>query len=216
MIDKKFYPEDLRLIQDMEALKIMADPLRNQIMEALTSQPMTVNQVAVILDLESSKLYYHFNLLEKHGFIQVVETTLLGNLIEKQYWITAYNYEFAKDLLNFNVDTPEGTENIINLLLTNINATRADLRRSLYARHQQITHGAPKNPRNVLDTRDILNLPDDKAQEFHGRLQSLVEEFKQEAQSMDPDTRPTLPWALSVVFYPSFRFDPDKDYTQGA
>jgi len=216
MIDKKFHPEDLRIIEDMEALKTMADPLRSQIMEALTSQPMTVNQVAQKLGVESSKLYYHFNLLEKHGFIQVVETTLHGNLIEKHYWITAYNFDLAEDVFNFNVETPEGTENIITLLLASIDATRADLRRSMYARHQQITHGAEPNPRHVFDRREILNLPDDKAEQFHQRLKSLVEEFKQEANALDPGEQPKMPWALSIVLYPSFYFDPDKDYTQGA
>ena len=215
MTNQTFRPENFRSIQDMEALKTMADPLRNQIMQVLTSHSMTVNQVAEKLGVESSKLYYHFNLLEKHGFIQVVETTQRGNLIEKHYRVTAYQFKLADDVFNFNVDTPEGTENIITMLLASIEATREDLRRSMYARHQQIIHGAKPKLRSVMHHRKVYNLPDEKAQEFYQRLEALIEEFEQEAEDSDTESENTLPWALSAVFYPSFYFEPDKDETEG-
>lgn len=215
MTKQTFRPDDFRSIQDMEALKTMADPLRNQIMEVLTPHSMTVNQVSTKLGVESSKLYYHFNLLEKHGFIQVVETTQRGNLIEKHYRVTAYHFKLADDVFNFNVDTPEGTENIITMLLTSIDATREDIRRSIYARHQQIIQGAKPKLRSVLKHREVYNLPDEKAKEFHQRLEALIEEFEQEAEAVDTDSEETLPWALSVVLYPSFYFDSDTDTTEG-
>jgi hypothetical protein len=199
-------PKDVIKLQDLEELKIIADPLRNQIMEVLTYAPMTIKAVAGKLGVESSKLYYHFNQLDKHGFIHVVETTVQGNLIEKHYWITAHRFELEEELFNFNVDTLEGTENILTMLLTNINATRDDLRRSIYARHQQITQGAEKNPRQVLDMREIFNLPDEKAKEFHKRLHDLVKEFGLEAKEINSD-KEVIPWALSVVFYPSFYYE---------
>lgn len=215
MTKQTFRPDDFRSIQDMEALKTMADPLRNQIMEVLTPHSMTVNQVSTKLGVESSKLYYHFNLLEKHGFIQVVETTQRGNLIEKHYRVTAYHFKLADDVFNFNVDTPEGTENIITMLLTSIDATREDIRRSIYARHQQIIQGAKPKLRSVLNHREVYNLPDEKAKEFHQRLEALIKEFEQEAEAVDTESEETLPWALSVVLYPSFYFDSDTDATEG-
>ena len=207
-------PQAVITLQNLEALKILADPLRNQIMEVLTPAPLTVNQVAQKLGEDSSKLYYHFNLLEKHGFIHVVETNVQGNLIEKRYWITAYEFEIDHDLFNFNVDTPEGTEQMVALLLANINLTRDDLRRSLYARHHQIAQGAEKNPRPVLDNREILHLPDDKAEEFHQRLCALIGEFKQEAEEFESSRENVLPWALSVVFYPSFYFQQQESHDE--
>lgn len=199
-------PKDVIKLTSLEVLKIIADPLRNQIMEVLTYAPMTIKAVAGKLGVESSKLYYHFNQLEKHGFIQVVETTIQGNLIEKQYWITAYKFDLKDELFNFNVDTLEGTENIITMLLSNINATRDDLRRSIYARHQQISQGAETNPRPVLAERSVFNIPDEKAAEFHQRFYDLIKEVTQEAAETDPEEE-TLPWALSVVFYPSFYYE---------
>lgn len=199
-------PEPLITLENLEALKVVADPLRNQILEALTPAPHTVSQIAAKLGLETSRLYYHFNLLEKHGFIHVVDTTVQGNLIEKTYWLTAYRFEVDPEAFNFNVDTLEGTESIIALLLANINATREDLQRSIYARHQQIAQGAPQNPRHVLDAREVFYLPDDKAAVFHARLSALLEEFKQEENARPADGKEVLPWALSVIFYPSFHY----------
>jgi DNA-binding transcriptional ArsR family regulator len=199
-------PEPVIILENLETLKVVTDPLRNQILETLTPAPQTVGQIATKLGLETSRLYYHFNLLEKHGFIQVVDTSVQGNLIEKTYWLTAYRFEVDPEAFNFNVDTLEGTESIIALLLANINATREDLQRSIYARHEQIAQGAPKNPRHVLDTREVFYLPDDKAAEFHARLNALVEEFKHEQASLPADGLEVLPWALSVIFYPSFHY----------
>jgi len=214
MIDKKFQPEAILLLDNLEALKTLADPLRNQIMEVLMPEPLTVNQIAARLGEASSKLYYHINMLERNGFIQVVDTTTHGNLIEKHYWITAYQFDLKEDLLNFNVDTPEGTEQIIRMLVANLDLTRDDVRRSMYARHQQIADGAEKNPREVFDTRVIFNLPDDKASEFHKKLKDLVKEFQEEEKQLPPGQK-TLPWALSAIFYPSFYYKETENKSEG-
>ena len=60
--------EGARLI---EALDDLSEPS--------TPAPPAVNQVAGKLGLSNSRLYYHFNLLEKHGLIEVVETHMVNN-----------------------------------------------------------------------------------------------------------------------------------------
>lgn len=205
-----FQPKQIHVFDDLEALKVIADPLRNQILEALIPFPQTVTQVAKKLGVDTSRMYYHVRLLEKHGFIQLVDTMVHGNLIEKTYWVTAYRFEVAPEAFNFNVETPEGTEKIISLLMSNIDATREDLRRSIYARHQQIAQGAPKNPRNVIDTRLVFHLQDEKAQEFHQRLKTLLDEFQQEEEALPESDPERIPWALSLVFYPSFYYQQEE------
>ena len=58
------------IIEDRETLKVMADPLRSQILEIVIDSPHTIRQTAAKLGLSASKLYYHFNLLEKHGLVE--------------------------------------------------------------------------------------------------------------------------------------------------
>ena len=46
MTEKIKQPVALNVLTDLEALKTIADPLRNQIMEVLTTEPLTVGQIA--------------------------------------------------------------------------------------------------------------------------------------------------------------------------
>lgn len=212
MIDKKYQPEAVRILDNLESLKTISDPLRNQIMETLTPAPLSVGQLAGLLGLEKSKLYYHINQLEKFGFIQVVDTTQHGNLIEKHYWITAHSFQIDEGLFTFNVETEEGTEAISTLLLTKIDATRADLARSLQARHQQLKHGAEPHHRMVLDFREVVNIPDEKANEFQARLKDLLAEF--EETESDDDSGERQSWALGVFMYPRFYYPHREDETE--
>jgi len=66
--------EGVFIINDLETLKVVADPVRNQILEVLEKKPQNVKEVADKLGLAPSKLYYHFNMLEKVGLIKVVES----------------------------------------------------------------------------------------------------------------------------------------------
>lgn len=197
-------PAPSLILTDLEAVKAIADPLRSQIIEVLSPAPMTVNQIAEKLGLAPSKLYYHVNMLEKHGFLVVVDTSVRGNIIEKHYWITAYDYDIEKDLLNFNVTTTDGKENVINMFLTSLDTTREDFVRSIEARAFSLEHGAPPKPRQVVNHRDVCHVSDARIGEFHQRLTALFEEF----QALDdPNSDDGHPWAFTAVLYPSFYYD---------
>jgi DNA-binding Lrp family transcriptional regulator len=203
-METDFVPAPSLILTDLEAVKAIADPLRNQIIEVLSPEPMTVNQIAERLGLAPSKLYYHVNLLEKHGFLKVINTTIHGNIIEKHYWITAYDFDIEKDLLNFNVTTNDGKENIINMFLTTIDTTREDFVRSIEARAFNLEHGAHPQPRHVRNHRAVCQIPDSRVAEFHDRLDALVKEF---VDLDDPEAEDAHPWAFTAVLYPSFYYD---------
>jgi DNA-binding transcriptional ArsR family regulator len=165
------------LIQDLETLRVIADPLRNQTLEILIEQPQTVGEAAVKLGLSPSKLYYHFSLLEKHGLIRVCETRTVGNLLEKVYQAVSSRLEIADELLNFK--TPTGQESVFAMLLSMLDTTREDLQRSLQARAFELEHGAVEHPRRVIVNRNLSHLSESKAQELQERLCALMEEFIQ-------------------------------------
>ena len=193
------------IIEDRETLKVMADPLRSQILEILLNNPHTIKQTASKLGLASSKLYYHFSQLEKHGLIEVVETRMVANLEEKLYQAVATNFELAPGLLTTNTD--EGKDVANELLIGTIDATRDDLLRSLQARYFQLDHGAPEHPRRVVLNREVCRIPEDKAVEFQQRLCALLEEF--EAADCPPGTPDTFPYAFMAALYPSFYYAED-------
>jgi DNA-binding transcriptional ArsR family regulator len=128
------------LIQDLETLKVIADPLRSQILELLIHEALNVRQVAEKLGLSPSKLYYHVNLLEKHGLVEVVDTRVVANMIEKIYRATAPDVDIDPALLSFMTDS--GKENINSLIAGIIDSTRADFLRSLEARAFDLERGA--------------------------------------------------------------------------
>jgi len=199
-----FIPAPLHIIKDLDAAKSIADPLRLQIIEVLLSSPLTVKEIAGKLGLAPSKLYYHVNTLEKHGLIQVVDTTIHGNIIEKHYWVTAYDYHVDKDLYNFNVTDSEGKENIISSVLTSLDTTREDFIHSIEAQAFNLEHGAEPHPRNVINFREVAHIPDDKMSEFQERLQALHTEF---SELDDSDDEKTHPWAFTIFLYPTFNFE---------
>jgi predicted ArsR family transcriptional regulator len=190
------------IIKDREILKIVADPLRSQIIETLLDTPHTVKQVADKLGLSPSKLYYHFNLLEKHGVIEVVETRMVANLVEKCYQATSTSIEVAPDLMT--ISTEEGKAAVNDIIIGTIDTTRDDLLRSLQARYFQLDQGAPAHPHRVMVARQVSRITEAQAQNFQERLEALLKEFEQSDAS--PDTANTMPYAFTAAFYPNFYF----------
>jgi DNA-binding transcriptional ArsR family regulator len=196
-------------IKDRETLKAMIDPLRTQIFETLIAQPLTIKQVADKLGLSPGNLYYHFNLLEKHGLIRVVETRMVGNLAERLYQSTAAEIDIDPGLISS--ETPEGQDSIRATISSTIDATRDDLLRSLHARFTLLEQGAQPQSRQVVLSRSVRNVPESRLPEFMLRIQQLFADF--DAAVVDPGAPQSRNYALTVVFYPSFYLDDQQQAT---
>lgn len=195
--EKKRFP-----ISDLETLRAIADPLRVQIMELLEGQSLTVKQVAEKLGLAPSKLYYHFGALEKLGMIEVAETRMVANMLEKTYRSAADILDVDPHLFKF---SKEGDNEPINILLSStIDATREDLLRSMQARQFQLEHGADETPRRIIINRVVSSASEKRISEFQERLVKLIQEFEAEDKASKSTDQP---YALTVAFYPSFYFD---------
>ena len=203
---EEFKPAPVLMVNDLETLKILADLLRNQILEILAPERLTVNQIAEKLGLAPSKLYYHINLMEKQGLIQEVVSITKGNIIEKVYWITAYECKMADNLCNFS--TSEGQQSIMTSMVAPINTTREDIIRSLEARATAIEQGAKAHPRNFRVYREVRNISDKLADQFDEKLQALLDEFDNfESQGTGEDVHTR---ALTIAYYPSFYYPPGE------
>ncbi len=193
-------------IKDLETLRAVSDPLRMQIVELL-AESLTVKQVAEKLGLAPSKLYYHFATLEKLGLIEVAETRMVANMVEKVYRSSADALDVDPALFKFSREG--GNETLHMVLSSTIDATREDMIRSLQARQFQLEQGADEQPRRFIINRVISRLPQKRIEEFQDRLVQLLEEFEAED---DTSARKTdlHPYALTVAFYPSFYFEKPK------
>ena len=204
---EEFKPAPVMMVEDLETLKILADPMRNQILEILAPGKLTINQMAKKLGLSPSKLYYHINLLEKYGLIKEVDSIVKANIIEKVYWVSAYECKMEHNLCNFS--TPEGQESMMTVMVTPIDSTREDMMRSLEARATALNQGAKEHPRDVVIYRELRKMSDQAADAFTKRIKEVLDDFddyEEHGESEDIHVR-----ALTVAFYPSFYYEPDDE-----
>lgn len=201
-------PDPIFYINDLDTLRVLTDPLRLQILEVLSQEPQTVNQVASKLGLSGSRLYYHFNMLEEHGLIKVVETRTVNNIIEKVFWVTAEEIEIDKEMLSFSAES--GQDNIIQVMQSTVEALREDLIRSLQARKYHLAMGAEPNPREIVMINLQKKLKDETYRKFLKRLKALIKEFDdlEEEKGKGKDINM---FNLSCYLYPSFYYDQEDE-----
>jgi predicted ArsR family transcriptional regulator len=90
------------VLTDVEQLKVIGDPFRIQMIEAMAEDPergWTAKELAAQLEVKQTKLYHHLALLEQHGFIAVAETRIVSGILEKRYRATAHGYRVDHALL---------------------------------------------------------------------------------------------------------------------
>ena len=95
-------PPAEKVIDDVEQLKVVSDPLRLQLLFAMNHEPRrgwSAKELAEQLDTRQTKLYHHLALLEEAGFIRVAETRLVSGIQERRYQVTAHNYRVDRSLL---------------------------------------------------------------------------------------------------------------------
>jgi DNA-binding transcriptional ArsR family regulator len=199
-------------ISDLETLRAVSDPLRVQIVELLQDENLTVKQVAEKLGLAPSKLYYHFATLEKLGLIEVAETRMVANMVEKVFTSNADALDVDPALFRF---AKEGDNEPFTMAIASVvDATREDIIRSLQARQFQLEQGAPEKSRRFIINRVISRIPEARIKQFQDRLVKLLEEFEKENDATARGSR-HQPYALTVAFYPSFYFETPGNEKKG-
>ncbi|NJR12811.1 helix-turn-helix transcriptional regulator [bacterium] len=195
-------PVDELVIDDLETLKVLADPLRLRIRELMT-EPTTVKQVAEALGIPPTKLYYHINLLEKHNLIVVVDTRIVSGIIEKHYQIAARSVRVARHLLS--PDSKEGDASLHLTIGSIFEDTKNDLLQSINDGTAQLQEAAAPNGAQLHTSRLLLN--EDEAQEFTRRANELIEEYKQtsRAHQQHKDTGSPRYYKMLLGFFPTSR-----------
>ncbi len=207
--DIDFVQADEFYIEDLDTLKVVADPLRLQIIEIVFDHPHTVKQVGNKLGLPASKLYYHINLLEKHGLISIASTRMVSGIVEKSYQASARMFRIKRGLLNPSRTKEDGSANVfVAAILEN---AKRDIKENV--RSGLIDLSGDTSPFNLNISRSTARLTPDEATEFQERLQALVSEFKEKsAHGHNPDQQT---YALVTAMYPTLRGSrPDDENTQ--
>jgi DNA-binding transcriptional ArsR family regulator len=194
---KYFEPAQERTIFNLETLQVLFDPMRTRILKALAHQPRTVNEIAKELDVPFTRLYYHMNLLEKHGLVQVVSTRALTPAVEEKYYqVTAYMFVIDRSLLT--VGGKVSDSGLEAALHDALDQTKDDIRRSALDGVIDLTCKSP-DPRALLMRQGFVRLTPEQAQRLYERLVNLlVETLAQESSDEGAQY-----YGLTVAFYPS-------------
>lgn len=185
-------PQAEFVIQDIETLRAISDPLRIRLLESM-AQPQTVKEIAAQLGVGKTKLYYHLNLLEKHGIIRVVRTRVVSGIIEKSYQVTAFSFRPAKELL---LHGDEGKAQGVAIVESILDATRTDLTHSLKTGKAAL--GKEEQAKQLLLARVVMSLTPEQAVSFYERFSTLLTEVSQYEKPVTGGQT----YSLTVAFFP--------------
>jgi len=168
---KPFTPASEMTISDLETLKVLADPLRLSILEYLM-RPSTVKRIAEKIHKPATKLYYHFNLLEKHGLIVLVDTRIVSGIIEKHYQAAAKLYRVARNLLApGSSDFDEGLELTLNGMFQ---ATKQEILDNIHDQTIDMGEDAPWFRRMTISQARLALTPK-QFEDFRAKLDALIQ-----------------------------------------
>ena len=204
--------DPLFTISDLETLKVLSDPLRMRIIDSIglanqLGELRTVKQLADEVDTPASKLYYHINLLEKHGLIKVADTQIVSGIIEKHYQITAHSITIDRELLSSGISQDEKASAVMGLLDSVLDATRADMVRIVRAIVSDDVVAKKFAGQRGQITRENARISLAQAEEFNQRLLALMEEFRQMSA---PEGEEGHIFGFTVVFHPVMGDKGDK------
>jgi DNA-binding transcriptional ArsR family regulator len=195
-VNAKSQPVDLLTIDNLETLRLFADPLRMRVMSLFADAPgqaLTVKQVAIQLGLRPTRLYYHINLLEEHGLLRVASSRIVSGILEKSYAAAARSITVDPSLLRVNPAGREATAATVSALMQ---ATANEIAEGL----EFAAANESRDERQMLVGKSATYLTPEKHAEFFARLNKLIDDFENDYGSTDagPANR-----ALFVAYYPT-------------
>ncbi len=201
-----FIPAEEYVIDNLETLKVLADPLRLNIVEYLR-EPSTVKEVAEKIDRPPTKLYYHFNLLEKHNIIKMVDTRLVSGIVEKHYQAAAFRYRLARGLLS--PKDEQFDENLEVMLNGIFRSAFEDVRESFIKGSIGIPEDDddPQTPphRRMVLQQSRASLAPERAEEFYEKLRGLLDEYGFTQRDIDTAAPDKRLYKLTLLLHPSSR-----------
>jgi len=125
-------------------LKLLAEPTREFIFNALVGQARTATELAQQMDCPTTRLYHHLRLLEKHRLIVVVAERLVSGIVERRYRAVARRLRLDRTAFGAGA----GDERLQTILSYVFDQARTDIGRSHAAGLIDLTlkPPAPKAP----------------------------------------------------------------------
>ncbi len=95
-LDLPDIPDEVSINTEAQ-LEALRSPVRMRVLNA-TRKPRSVREIADLLDMPVTRLYYHINLLHEVGFLDVVHTRKSGARLEKLYRVAGKSIVVGREL----------------------------------------------------------------------------------------------------------------------
>ena len=125
---------DVKRVSRLDQVRALSDPTRLRLLELFKERPLTTKQAAQILGHPPTRLYHHVNLLERLGFIRLVEERPNRGTVERYFEAVAR--AFAVDPALFEGDSPRAQKArslAANVLTTVLDRARMEAAESVAA-----------------------------------------------------------------------------------
>jgi len=225
MPNKLQVPDHL-IIDSLETLKVLSDPTRLEIMKYIgevnkRDQRCTVKQLAKLMEvpptklyyhIKPTKLYYHIKLLEEKKLLIVGDTRIVSGIIEKHYQVAAMDITLSQNALSMHsgpkdLALEEILKSISQIMNNSVNNTRSSLI-AIYEEERAAKEGGPPARKQVAMhvSKIEMLLTHEQAENFKVQLTALVQEFKtlsdQNARTGDEDK---LYFDVMQMFVPQYQ-----------
>jgi DNA-binding transcriptional ArsR family regulator len=181
-------------IDDLETLDVLNDPLRMRILHLCAKEARTVKELAEILGVPVTRLYYHVNMLHDSGIIEVAETEKVGAMIQRRFRATADDYRLSKAAVESIRDDQRAAQVATATIL---DGARLDAEALLsdYFAHPDA------GERKGSFGRNYLVIDPDRLAHWRERIDALIEEIETESEDLDDRDGCEL-YGLTYVFAP--------------
>lgn len=160
--------EGLYVIESLEQLRALADPLRTRILEALVRQSRTTSQLAELFGETNNKLHYHVHEMERFGLIKLVEKRERGGVLEKYYRAVARDFTIAPALLS-----PSTTNDVVEVVRSHFDRMVQGLAQSLERGGAEAGSGE-KISESVHITTDAMWMTEEESKELVQQINALI------------------------------------------
>jgi len=180
-------------IEDIEVFEVLNNTTRFRIIRYL-EEPRSIREVAELLDVPTTRLYYHFNLLEEAGIISVVETRKAGAMLQKVYRSNAKGFRPSPKVAQGDHEPHELAKITAGVVL---DGARVDAEEGLTEHFARVRSGDDEAKLPGSIGRSLTFMTEEQAKTFTEKLKKLVEEeFETEEEG---DGRP---YGFTFVFFP--------------
>jgi DNA-binding transcriptional ArsR family regulator len=163
---------DVLEIQDLRVFEMLDNPMRLRILRHL-DQPRTVKQLAELMEVPPTRLYYHVNLLREAGVIVVVDTRKVGAMVEKVYRATARTFRPSKAIVTGGHAPSELATVTANAIL---NGARLDAEAALTGHFADLaTTGTSDIDRVGSLVRTIISLTEEGREKVDAKVRELLD-----------------------------------------